>query len=136
MKLLVGSIFAIVAAFALFFIPGFVTTPSVLGFQFSLALGTFVAIVTAIALLLWGLPLHFALSKAKIRSGFAYALAGFIAGPLYVFVFKPFGLDPLASLLRQSLICGVSGVTSALVFWVVVVRPNQSFKQDALKRAP
>ena len=84
--------------------------------------------IAGAVLLVWGLPVHFALSAAGQQSVWWYASAGFVPAPLAVFAFKPFGADPLPTLISQSLYFGMFGVTGALVFWwlVVKLRPGSS----------
>ncbi len=89
----------------------------------SLALtGAAAAGIFALAgVVLWGLPIHYFLSRANNGKVYWYALAGFVPGPIFVTSLKPFGQDPVPYLLLQSAYFGFVGVVGALAFWAIVV---------------
>lgn len=79
-------------------------------------------IVATVCLVVWGLPVHFILSKYKMKEFWWYVIAGFIPAPIFVFVTKPLGADITIHLLMQSIYFGVFGCIGALIFWFYVVK--------------
>jgi len=73
-------------------------------------------------LVVWGWPVHFALSKYERTEVWWYLAAGFIPAPFFVFVFKPFGHDEFIDMVFQSLYLGAIAVVGAAIFWFYVVK--------------
>jgi len=84
------------------------------------------SLVAVIFVTIWALPAYVILNKYKKQTIQWYVLAGFVTGPTYVFLTKPFGNDPFLVKITQSLLCGVIGVLGAVVFWWFVVRKQSA----------
>ena len=80
------------------------------------------SIVAILFVVILAIPTYVILNTYKKQSIKWYVLLGFVTGPLFVFVTKPFGNDPLLVKLSQSLFCGVIGILGAMVFWWFVVK--------------
>ena len=90
-------------------------------------------VVAAITMLVWGCPIHMILKRFELTSVYYYLLAGAVPGFVFVFVFLPFGNDPIDDLLLQSLLCGAYGSIAAACFWYISKKQkhNHSFEKDA-----
>ncbi len=71
-----------------------------------------------------GLPVFLLLERFGLRRWSHYVLPSMIPGPLFIFLFKPFGNDPLGYLLQQTAICMALGAVAAATFWWFAVRPR------------
>jgi hypothetical protein len=99
--------------------------PLIFRVERALALGLFASILTFVAQIVWALPLHWLFTNRGITSVYAYLTAGAVAGPFFLVVFRPFGQDPYLKLLLQEGILGGFGAVAALLFWLVVVKPQR-----------
>lgn len=81
-----------------------------------LLVSSFATIIAFIAIIVWGLPVHFYLTYKKINFIRWYALAGFLPGIIMVFVFNFYGKDPLYIQLIQALPMSIIGAVSAGLF--------------------
>ncbi len=95
-------------------------------------------VISGTSLLFWGLPIYLVLTKFKKTKVWWYMLAGFIPAPVFVFMFKPLGDDPLRDLISQSVYFGVIGAAGAIIFWFYVVKMlhNKSLNQSGANNAP
>lgn len=86
------------------------------------ASGIVSSLVAIAFVLFWGLPIHFALTKYKKTGFWWYLIAGFLAGPIFLFATSLSGNDTLNYLIIQSALCGALGAIGAIVFWFYVVK--------------
>ena len=129
MKIILGSIYTVITISVitalLFGMGGSVYMPR---FEI-MQIGALASAIVALAFVIfWGIPSHLIFLKLKINTIKWYALSGFLAGPLFVFITKPFGDDPFFGKLIQSAYCGVIGLLGAIVFWWFVVKNNSHNK--------
>lgn len=82
--------------------------------------------VATIVLIFYGVPVHLLLVKLNNTKLALYMIYGFIPGPFFVFIFKPFGFDEHKYLVLQSLFCGAVGVIGASVFWFFSLNKKRS----------
>ena len=80
--------------------------------------------IAFIAIIVWGLPVHFFLKYKKINFIHWYALAGFLPGVIMVFVFNFYGKDPLYIQLLQALPMSIIGGVSASLFGYLANEKN------------
>ena len=86
--------------------------------EMGIAFGAFAMIFAAPILLLFGVPIYAILFYLEIASLWVYLSLGFVGGALMVLLFRPFGDDPIASLINQSILLGCFGVLASFVFWM------------------
>lgn len=77
--------------------------------------------ISAIFVVLVGLPVHFALRHMNKQMGANYAGAGFFAAAVFTIIGKPFGNDGYPLIAIQALQLGIFGAVAALVFWRIAV---------------
>ena len=82
--------------------------------------------VTTVALIFYGIPIHLLLVKLNKTKLVFYMIYGFIPGPFFVFIFKPFGFDEYKYLALQSFFCGTIGIIGASVFWCFALNKKRS----------
>jgi hypothetical protein len=90
--------------------------------QQSLAFGVFTVIFGSPILIIFGLPIHLLFFRLRITSVYYYISSGFIGGVLAVVILRPFGEDPISSLVKQALFLGGFGVLASFVFWLAAVK--------------
>ncbi|MGQ3171931.1 MAG: hypothetical protein ACT6R9_14820 [Methylophilus sp.] len=122
---LCGLFWSLVAIFFFAFISivleGFPST-SIIRIERAFAFGLLAVIFGTPVLLLFGIPLHIVLSSLRMTSLWYYVGGGLLGGVLTVLIFRPFGNDPIQSLVVQSLHMGGFGILASLVFWVFSVK--------------
>lgn len=79
------------------------------------------ALVAIFVVIVWAIPVHLVLSKMGHSNIAWYILAAVIPSFVFIFVVKPFGLDPFSALLTQALICSFIGSVGAAAFWYLSV---------------
>ena len=130
MKLLLASIYTIVSVSLITGIVFWLGGSSVMSRTDIMLIGIPVsAVVAVVFIVLWGLPTHAFLVKIKHNFLKWYAFSGFLTGPLFVFIAKPFGDDPFLHKLFQSIYCGLIGAFGATVFWWFIAKQNKHNKQ-------
>ncbi|MEX1033220.1 MAG: hypothetical protein WDZ30_07650 [Cellvibrionaceae bacterium] len=127
-KLGIAIFFSALVVFMLTFFLG--VAEDYANWQVSAVVAGVAAVVSIIALVCIALPLHYVLARAgKLGLGW-YVVPGALIGPGFVLGFKPFGQDPTAGLLMQSLVCGSLGAIGAAIFWFVAVHWPRLTKQS------
>lgn len=102
---------------------------SITRIQQSLAFAVFAAIFGSPILILFGLPIHLLFFRLRITSAYAYISSGFMCGVLTTLLFRPFGDDPILSLIKQAFFLGGFGVLASFVFWFVAVKKSGLIKK-------
>jgi len=129
----IGGIFgALVAIFlAILFLGAFenLHSLSIVKIEITVAFGVFAMIFGAPILILFGIPVHVILSYHKVTSVWIYVGCGFAGGCLTTLLFKPFGDDPIASLVTQSILLGCFGTLASFAFWIIAVKWMRRVKQ-------
>lgn len=106
--------------------------------RISLMIAGVAALVTCIVIIVWALPVHFALRKLKHQSLVWYLVAAVIPSSIFIYAFKPFGQDSNIGLLQQGLFCSFVGCLASASFWYIAVyrqRITRLLSKDALTRA-
>jgi hypothetical protein len=118
LKLLPSLIFTLAVVFVVSFVLGYQTeiAHSPAGWSGALLISSVATIISAIALLILGLPLHFTLLHLNKSKMSYYLLSGALPGFIIVFLFKPLGDDALPTLLLQGTAFSISGAFTAGVF--------------------
>lgn len=114
------------AAFISIALEGFPST-SVIRIERGFSFGVLAVIFGTPVLLLFGIPLHIILFSLRRTSVWYYVGCGLLGGVLTVLIFRPFGNDPIQSLVVQSMYMGGFGILAGLVFWFFAV---QKMAQD------
>ena len=130
------STIATTAAIAILVLTPDILQGNMLGIRIGFAIVMAYGMSTFIGLLFVGLPTHFILKRLSISSIIPYIFVGFVIPLLVIFIFKPFGFDPMPDLILQGTISGVLGVICASVFWYFASKPNQSLNQFGAKESP
>lgn len=102
---------------------------SIVNIEIAVAFGVFAMIFGAPILILLGIPIHVALSYHRVTSVWIYLGCGFAGGSLTTLLLKPFGDDPIASLVTQSVLLGCFGILASFVFWIIAVKWMRRVKQ-------
>ena len=119
----VASLLVIVTAFVVTFV---VTAIDSIGSDYSdirisLLIAGVAALVAAITVIFWAIPVHLIL-KFFNRSNLAwYILTAIVPSFFFVYALKPFGHDSNTTLLSQALFCSLVGVIGATTFWYIAV---------------
>lgn len=118
----VASVLVVVIAFVVTFV---VTAIDSIGSDYdiriSLVIAGVAALVAAIVVIFWVIPVHLIL-KFFNRSNLAwYILAAIVPGFAFVYALKPFGNDSNTTLLAQTLFCSFVGAIGATTFWYIAV---------------
>ena len=122
-RLVVGSLLAVLSvSLVTMAIFGLGADNRDLAFFSAYASGIVSSFIALAFVLFWGLPIHIALSKYRKTAWAWYMIAGFLPGPLFIFILEPFGSDSFQYLIIQSALCGILGVIGASVFWFYVVK--------------
>ena len=87
----------------------------------SLVMAGVATLVASLVVFLWGLPVHFILSKLNYRRIIWYLMGAIPPSFVFIYVFKPFGLDSNIDLLQQALFCSFVGSLAAATFWYIAV---------------
>jgi len=121
-KLVQSFIFTLVVVFVVIFILGYQTeiAHSPAGLDGALFLSSVATTVAAIALLIFGFPLHFALKNLNKDKLSYYIFCGALLGFTVVVLFKPLGNDAFLTLLLQGVIFSVAGAFTAGVFFGII----------------
>lgn len=128
-RILLASLASLTFVFLAFFIPsilGGVLTMSMHPIAIGVGLGFFAVVYSCFVIALWGVPSHLFFLYFKIRAVWAYLISGLVGGPLLLVIVRPFGMDPLETLLKQVALLGGFGLIAAFVFWYVAVRGADS----------
>ena len=124
-RALLGSAASVAAVFVVITVPsllGGLLTQSMNTIEKGIGLGFFAAAYSAAILAIWGLPSHFLFVVFRKNSVFNYLVSGLLGGPMFLLVFRPFGYDPIETLIKQVALLGFFGVLASFVFWYVGVR--------------
>ncbi|MBG9990968.1 hypothetical protein [Pseudoalteromonas sp. NZS37] len=89
--------------------------------RISLLIASVAAIVALIVVMVWALPVHFALKKLNHQGFFWYLLASVVPCVVFIYAFKPFGQDSNIDLIKQTLFCSFCGCIGAGIFWYMAV---------------
>ena len=74
-----------------------------------------------VVVVVWAFPLHYVLKKYARQELHWYLLASAVPSLIFVYGFKPFGLDSSVDLAKQAFFCSVCGLIGAAAFWYVAV---------------
>ena len=124
-----ASLASLMSIFLLFFIPsalGSLLTMSVHTLMYGVGLGFFAVVYSFFIVIFWGIPIHLILTYFGIKSISSYLVSGFFGGPLFLILFRPFGVDPIDTLMRQIAIMGGLGLLASFVFWYFAVKGDES----------
>jgi len=133
MKLFLGSLYTVISVSLItgvvFFIGGSSAMPRTDIMLFGILVSSIVAVAFVV---IFAIPTYVILNKYKKQSIKWYLLAGFVTGPIYVFITQPFGNDLFLIKITQSVYCGVIGMLGAVVFWWFVVRNKRAVPQVSM----
>ena len=87
----------------------------------SLTISALAAAVAFVVLLFWAIPLHLILKRLNYSNPIWYILLALIPSFMFIYAFKPFGIDSNIDLLQQALFCSFVGSLSAIIFWYFAV---------------
>jgi len=95
---------------------------SMIRVQRGLAFGVIAVVFGTPILLVFGFTVHAILFHFKIMSIYVYVCFGFLGGLLTLLLFRPFGDDPISSLINQAMFFGGFGFLASFVFWIFAVK--------------
>lgn len=131
-RTLLASLACLISIFLLFFIPsilGGLLTMSILPVLHGIGLGFFAVVYSFFVVVLWGVPSHLVFIYFRVKAVWLYLASGFLGGPLFLILVRPFGVDPVETLLRQIAFLGGFGLLASFVFWYVAVKGDDSEPQ-------
>ena len=90
-------------------------------FILSAVIGGVAALVAAIVMLVWTLPVHMVFKRYGVSNIVWYVFLAIIPSFVFIFGFKPFGNDTYSDLIGQAFFCSLCGSLGAVAFWFFTV---------------
>ena len=128
-RVVLASLASLMLVFLIFAIPSTLDgllTMSIHPVLHGVGLGFFALVYSFFVIVLWGIPIHLCFLYLGIKRVWHYLISGFLGGPLFLIFIRPFGVDPLETLIRQIAIVGGLGLLVSFVFWYVAVNREES----------